>query len=138
MPIVYCSCGFANKYSGTKPSKCEACGESLAPKPKSKPSKIERRYVEEPEEVEEVEEPEYDVEAIRASIQLRPEESDNKFMTVEQLRKSQVAVSRGSAPVDPDIRDEVMGTLMGTREAGSPQPPTDGRGMPRRVERLRR
>ena len=133
---VYCSsCGYKNSFSSTRPKRCESCGEELEIKPKPKHHQTRKAHYEEPETVLE---PEFDAQAIKASILLHPEENDNKFMTIEQLRKSEGSFARGSAPVEADIREQVIGEMLGTAKPKSPSPSSEGSSGVRQVDRLRR
>lgn len=141
MPSVYCFCGYKNNYSSTKPKVCESCGEPLERKPTPKHHQTRKaRYQEEEEEIDSFaqEEPEFDAEAIRASIRLHKDGNEGKFMTVEELRKSDASFSRGSAPVENDVREQVIGEMMGTRKPSAEPfiPPSEGPTGVRKVSRL--
>lgn len=99
-------------------------------------------YREEEEEIEDFnqEGSGFDAEAIRASIKLHKEGNEGKFMTVEELRKSDASFSRGSAPVENDIREQVIGEMIGTRKPAAEPfvPPAEGPTSVRKVSRLAR
>lgn len=141
MPSVYCFCGYKNNYSSTKPKTCESCGEPLEKKLAPKHHQTRRAHYEEPEEIDDFQEEEqFDAEAIRASIRLHKDGNEGKFMTVEELRKSDASFSRGSAPVENDIREQVIGEMIGTRKPSAEPfiPPSEGPTSVRKVSRLAR
>jgi len=57
-------------------------------------------------------EPEIDMEAVKSSIQLISEESDNNFMTVEQLRQSKSSFDRGAPPIEASKHEEIIGSVL--------------------------
>lgn len=106
---TYCeACGFKNVYAGVKPKKCSSCEEPLGPKAiahhereKTRQPRYREEEVYEPEVL-----PDFDVEAVKKSIQLEPDGNEGQFMTVGKFREGGGGLDERGGPPVRELPDE--------------------------------